>query len=451
MQFGTDANRMAQIPAELCTVVAGQAARQKLSSNQTTNMIRFACRRPDQNRASIINDGLGILGATSPDLHGPVSSSFWHHISMCSLTDHFPQAQRFAVNIDTQLLRVTGRVLRTPTLQYSSGQHRPQKGTWNLMKSRFFESGTTGGELHLGLLKLVGNRENNMDREVANFERCLENALRSSGVNFTRVRWTSQNVPVDTRLSQDSQSANIRKIGTALNQFKSQNAQLVVVVLPTQDAHVFSRVKHLADVTIGIHTLCIRQIYNRKERRDYINTNGTYMANLTLKVNLKLGGINHKLARRSPDLLMGDTMFIGIDVTHPTGTENAGGSNRRRSIAAVVANVDESLGQWPGSIRTQADRQEMVSDLRDMVRERLEAWKRQDNLPSRVVVYRDGVSESQYQQVLRDELPQINHAIEMYFNARPGTTVPNVTLLVVGKRHHTRSVVFQYYHFSLPL
>jgi len=92
-------------------------------------------------------------------------------------------------------------------------------------------------------------------------------------------------------------------------------------------------------------------------------------------------------------------------------------------------------GQWPGSIRCQKSRQEMVQDLDIMVKERLALWREKNKkLPGRILIYRDGVSEGQYKTVLTDELDGIRKACEVY---RPGPG-PKITIVVVGKRHHTR-------------
>ena len=79
-----------------------------------------------------------------------------------------------------------------------------------------------------------------------------------------------------------------------------------------------------------------------------------YALNIALKVNLKLGGANFALSHmrpRAPGVPNGlpklggmglPYMFIGADVTHPTGA-GYGGENDddSRSIAAVVASVDQ--------------------------------------------------------------------------------------------------------------
>ena len=188
---------------------------------------------------------------------------------------------------------------------------------------------------------------------------------------------------------------------------------------------------------LGIHTVCAVS--------SNLSKGGSYYANLALKVNTKAGGINHVLQPQSLGFLSeGNTMVMGIDVAHPAPNNML----ETPSIAAVVASTDAAFAQYLGSIRCQQSRQEIVAELDIMVQERLRHWKAKNGrLPTRILVYRDGVSEGQYEALLisgRDkrteqhrtsELDAVRKACEAMY--RPGP-MPKITIVVVGKRHHTR-------------
>jgi hypothetical protein len=79
----------------------------------------------------------------------------------------------------------------------------------------------------------------------------------------------------------------------------------------------------------------------------------------------------------------------------------------------------------------------MVSGLEAMVLERLDLWvKRNKQLPTKIVIYRDGVSEGQYQRVLEEELPLVEKAFEKKYGKKEKW--PKIAIIIVGKRHHTR-------------
>ena len=111
-------------------------------------------------------------------------------------------------------------------------------------------------------------------------------------------------------------------------------------------------------------------------------------ANIALKVNLKSGGTNHALSRGDLGFLeQGKTMLVGIDVTHPSGSMKG-----TPSIAGVVASINADFNHFPGSIRCQESRKEMVSELDAMMEERLKLWMSKNNNQEleNIVVYRDG-------------------------------------------------------------
>jgi eukaryotic translation initiation factor 2C len=96
--------------------------------------------------------------------------------------------------------------------------------------------------------------------------------------------------------------------------------------------------------------------------------NDQYFANVALKINLKLGGINQILDEPKLGIIAeGKTMVVGLDVTHPS----PGSSEAAPSVAGMVASVDQALGQWPADLRSQPSRQEMILALDDMFKSRL--------------------------------------------------------------------------------
>lgn len=215
----------------------------------------------------------------------------------------------------------------------------------------------------------------------------------------------------------------------------ARSLKLLLIILPDANIPLYNRVKRLGDVTHGIHTICsVGHKLAREKGQDQ------YMANVALKFNLKLGGFNQLVDDPRLGMLRDDkTMVVGIDVTHPS----PGSSSKAPSIAGMVASVDRYLGQWPATLRIQSEaRKEMVSDLQDMLRTRLALWKSKGahkEYPENILVYRDGVSEGQYQAVLNEELPLLRKACEEAYppsDLKKG--LPHFTIIIVGKRHHTR-------------
>lgn len=206
--------------------------------------------------------------------------------------------------------------------------------------------------------------------------------------------------------------------------------KLVLVVLPSTDAAIYNRVKYLCDIQTGILNICV-------VGSKFARANPQYLANVALKVNLKLGGRNQTLAGSKLGFISeGKTIVVGIDVTHPS----PGSKDNAPSVASIVASVDKTLAQWPADLRIQPGRQEMVEDLSGLFKSRLQLWnKKNGKLPENILVYRDGVSEGQYGLVVDKELPALRKASqELYSAADTKIGLPRVTCIIVGKRHHTR-------------
>jgi hypothetical protein len=221
----------------------------------------------------------------------------------------------------------------------------------------------------------------------------------------------------------------------ALMKRAASSLQLLFVILPATPIPLYNRIKHLGDVKYGIHTVCSvgNKIANPKGQDQYLR-------NLALKINLKLGGNNHLVDPTHLGFISENkTMIVGIDVTHPS----AQSPKEAPSVAGMVASIDHKLGQWPAILSIQPKgRQEMVADLTEMLKSRLRLWRQKgkhSELPENILVYRDGVSEGQYQLVLDQELPLLRAACrEMYPASDQKKGLPRLTVAIVGKRHHTR-------------
>lgn len=162
-----------------------------------------------------------------------------------------------------------------------------------------------------------------------------------------------------------------------------------------------------------------------------------YFVNIGLKINLKLGGANHSIpASNFGAIPPKDTMFVGLDVTHPS----PGSSSSTPSIAGIVSSIDGLPAQWPAAIRVQEARKEMVTDLSELFQGQLRLWQSKNGtLPLNIIVYRDGVSEGQYQVVLDTELPSIKEAVNrVYLPTDVRRDLPRLSIIIVGKRYHTR-------------
>ncbi|KAG0494134.1 hypothetical protein HPP92_005128 [Vanilla planifolia] len=253
--------------------------------------------------------------------------------------------------------------------------------------------------------------------------------------------------------------AHHRDAMTILRQ-QSKELDLLLVILPDNNGSLYDEcfkalmidvlnffvwcrdLKRICETELGLVSQCClaRHVYKMSKQ---------YLANVALKINVKVGGRNTVLvdARVGRIPLVSDrpTIIFGADVTHPHPGEDSS-----PSIAAVVASQDwPEITNYAGLVCAQAHRQELIQDLfklepdphrgtvapGGMIRELLISFRRATGeKPQRIIFYRDGVSEGQFYQVLLHELDAIRKACASLESGYQ----PPVTFVVVQKRHHTR-------------
>lgn len=108
-----------------------------------------------------------------------------------------------------------------------------------------------------------------------------------------------------------------------------------------------------------------------------------------------------------------------------------------RSVVGVAASHDANAFSYNVSWRLQGPRVEIIQDFRAIVLEHLKFYQKKNGfLPDKILYYRDGVSEGQFQQVMANEKMAMTQAcadIEPDYQKRV-----KLTIIVVQKRHHTR-------------
>ncbi|KAI9850709.1 MAG: hypothetical protein M1838_005200 [Thelocarpon superellum] len=393
------------LPAEVCKVLPGQSSMQKLTPDQTQAMLKFACRKPPENARSIVTDGGQVIGLRTPG--GSALAPF-------------------GISVTAEMIVVPGRVLTGPAVNYSgNAQARTQFGSWNMRDVKF----TTGAGLGIWsfmVLHMEGKRDPFGQAGPLPAMKAFYQALGKVGVTAPPPLIPGLNVQVG-----QNREINDQKISEAFETVLSKTqAKFMLVILPDTTAAIYNRVKFVADTKAGIHAVCVVASKFAKQE-------DMYFANVAHKVNLKRGGVNQTLeAAKLGIIAEGKTMVVGLDVTHPS----PGSAKGAPSVAGIVASVGRDLGQWPADLRIQESRKEMVSDLAAMFKSRLLLWRTKNRAPpDNVLVYRDGVSEGQYETVLREELPLLRAGCKgIYPPDAVKKGLPRISIIVVGKRHHTR-------------
>jgi eukaryotic translation initiation factor 2C len=385
----------ALIPFELCDVPKGQIMRKQVPPEKTTSVLDFATKRPDDRLGSIVN-GLGVL--------------------------EYGQSQyvrEFGMTVAQEPIRIQARIMNPPTLRYhqSSKQPitKPRDGAWNLIDKRMFTPCSV-----VNWMVIIYERQQRFNDQTANvMANDLVKGCQAVGITINPkpalMKWES---------GQGNIGQQLRAAGAECLRLAKALPTLIVVILPDGGNDIYSAVKHFGDVATGVVTQCLKS-------SKCLRAKFQYYANVTLKINVKLGGVNSVPEPRDISFLTDSanpTIVMGADVIHP-----APGSGDRPSFTALVGSIDQSAVRYVSTIEVQTSRQEIIDDMESMATYVLTQYKNSTGkFPKRILFYRDGVSEGQFATVIEDELPLIRNACKkLGFKA-------NITLIVVGKRHHVR-------------
>ncbi|BFG20779.1 hypothetical protein CerSpe_070530 [Prunus speciosa] len=212
--------------------------------------------------------------------------------------------------------------------------------------------------------------------------------------------------------------------------------QLLLCILPERkNSDIYGPWKRKNLSELGIVTQCIAPT----------KLNDQYITNVLLKINAKLGGMNSLLTvEHSPSIHLVSkcpTLILGMDVSH-----GSPGRSDVPSIAAVVSSRNwPSISHYRAAVRTQSPRVEMIASLfkpvsdkddEGIIRELLKDFyaSSKGRKPDQIIIFRDGVSESQFNQVLNVELDQIIQACK-FLDERWS---PKFMVIVAQKNHHTK-------------
>lgn len=377
------------IPLEFVAVIAGQCRTQAISGRDAAQMIKYAAVRPHE-RFNTILSADSILTTIRSD----------------------ETVRAFGVNdIALQPLSVPAKILPAPKLLFGGNQvHEPKlTGQWPFESFRFLSSPR---EVTIfGVLLITSRGLQDCDRKIRDFTQSLINAGAA-----LQCRLQSTELYRRSDLNPASIEREMRSFTSKVN--------LVVVLLENKDA--YGTVKRVAD-HFGRASQCVK----------WDNIEKPIHKNLMLKINTKMGGVNHSLAhilppgRSLPWFCDNRVMFVGIDVSHPER------GSTQPSIAAVVASMDaRDPLHYAAVISSQTSREEMVQGLADAIVKLLTLYKAiHGEIPSRMIVYRDGVSDGQFAILLDAELRSIHEALAL-MGYLPEAM--KITIIVCQKGHHTR-------------
>ncbi|CAG8588386.1 1538_t:CDS:10 [Diversispora eburnea] len=384
-----EGRRNDKIPIELCNIIEGQRFPVvKLTSAQRGSMIKYTALRPEEN-VERIKEGVQKVLQFENDF----------------------KLHSFGMNIDEKMAEVPGM----HNNGFAGGTVKPREGGWNLRDRKFVRSGEA---LQYWIVVAFVQQQKLRLKDAEKFVQELVDTSKSQGMDIV------ENKPRVVYLRPTGDPPTYHRVVeqeyNKARKYLKNDLQLMLFILPDDDEKRYRAIKYTTDTVLGVPSQCVQLAKVLKSNEKTRSAMKQYCANIALKINLKLGGTNQSLEETEIPLFTQEpVILLGADVTHPTGGQ-----------------AGPSSGRFIPKLESQKTRQEKIENMGGMVLEILKDYRTKNNiLPRRIIMYRDGVSESQFEMVLTHELEQIKgwacKKIEDNYK-------PPITFVIVGKRHHTR-------------
>nr|GEY71804.1 protein argonaute 2-like [Tanacetum cinerariifolium] len=337
----------------------------------------------------------------SPDVRRSEISRMVHdEYAICCRSHSAKVFESFKVEVGINMTEVIGRVMNPPKLK-NGDNHTITGNTYNRDGECF-----SGEPVFMGKAAKEKLRDCCTGKEVE-----MENPL----------------VVREACMSELSSLSKVRALLSSVieesSKIDEEPPQLVFCVMADR-GFGYERLKWVSEAEIGVLTQCCLSENANK-------STSQFLANLCLNINVKLGGINVKLHYPFPRFSDDDNfMFIGANVSHPDKLKRLSYS----SIAALVGSVNPPTAtRYTVRVSLQSPGKEEIVDFGHMCLELVNAYEQMHGMkPKKIVVFRDGVSDSQFDMILQKETGDMKKAI--YTKSYS----PLITFVVARKRHNIR-------------
>ena len=344
-------NKQILIPVELVEIVPGQSKTTGLPNDISSNIIKYAAMLPA--------DRFKYIDRESQ------KSGVLHEL----LTNRNTIAFGFD-RIELTPIKSSAFILPPPKLQYKNRVIEPElKGAWNLAGGvkfihppPFNDNASNSSSFLYGIICVYrsgSSKPYGIDHMMDQFVQQLETESRNVGIplqNCSRPHYV------------DSSPESLNEICSDL---KKKGARIMVVLLHFD---AYADVKYAAD-KLCLPSQCVRWKNVQTPPRNYA-------ASLLVKMNYKMGGVNHTLTSRLPNnhdhsmekedcfqsppksiswLFDEPCMVIGLDINHP---ERGGPTSANaKTIISMVASMDGMMGQFAAHISVCHNKENPVNEL----------------------------------------------------------------------------------------
>ena len=213
---------------------------------------------------------------------------------------------------------------------------------------------------------------------------------------------------------------------------REQPPQFVLFFIPGGDGAIYSCCKHLCTTVHGYDSQCVSNDTLRDQKK-YTAVVGNLFKQVIAKLGYELWRVPTVTSS-----LPANTMMVGVDVCHDQKLKTTyykdNAFHMSVSTVGFCASYDEHYTRFNSFIAEQVKGEEYVRLSRELMRRAIQGYTLYNKRPpTNILVYRDGVGDSQLVTFVRREIAEFKSAFQ-------DENIPNVklTVIVVQKRLSTR-------------
>ncbi|XP_072834982.2 piwi-like protein 2 [Pogona vitticeps] len=345
-----------------------------------------------------------------------------HHIALSQLLSRIEKNEaarnelsRWGLYLDNDICKAEGRVLPMERINVKKSSFVTTDDlNWTKEVSR--EACISSVPLHFWAL-FYPKRTMEQARELVNMLQKVSGPL---GIPINPPAWSE--------LKDDRIDTYVKAIKSLLS--RQDSIQLVVCIITGSRDDLYGAIKKLCCVQSPVpsQVINVRTITTQPSKLRSIATK------ILLQINCKLGG-----ELWGVDIPLKQLMLIGMDVYHDA-------SRGKQSVVGFVASINQTLTKWYSRVVFQIPQQEIVDSLKVCLVGALQKFHEVNHsLPEKIVVYRDGTSDSQLKMVENYEIPQLEKCFEIFDNYDP-----KMVVFVVQKRISTNIYSAYSDNFTTP-
>lgn len=220
------------------------------------------------------------------------------------------------------------------------------------------------------------------------------------------------------------------RMSEELGQAANANPQMIVCIVSNKAADRYATIKKTCFITAGVpNQVIVHKTITPKDKSRGITGLMSVATKIAIQMNCKLGGIPWSI-----QMPVSGLMTIGYDVCHDP-------RDKTKSWGALVATMDmkKRNNEFFSAVNQHKSAEEMSNHLAaNMVKALEQFYKINQELPERILFFRDGVGDGQTRYVFEQELQTIRKKMADIYYSHGIADEVKFTYMIVTKRVNTR-------------